>query len=156
MKQNTTYQYKANNASSYDVLVHYAADLNVNVQLFPAMLTINIDGSAADGIGKFIDDKGLDFHIAPIEVHDENLGEVIDNETIDPDTLRGIIRRMIEHKREMAKQEGETLAKVIKERDDALTDKEMYHRWYTDTLDSYGRVKNQVKAIANLMNEVFK
>lgn len=143
MELNTPYQYKALNKDSYNSLAAYVTTIPATVTLHPGLLAIVISENAAKEVGQFIDDNGLSFHINQIEVDMDKLGEVIECETTDASTLRVIIRHLLERKREMAKQEGETLAKVIKERDDALTDKEMYHRWYTDTLDSYGRVKSR-------------
>lgn len=156
MELNTSYQYKAFNKDSYNSLAAYATTIPATVTLHPGLLTIVISDNTAKEVGQFIDDNGLSFHINQIEVDVDNLGEVIESETTDASTLRVILRHLLERKREIAEQGGKTLAQVIKERDDALTDKEMYHRWYTDTLDSYSRVKSQVKAIVNLMNEVFK
>ena len=95
MDQNTAYQYKALNEDSYNSLAAFAVSTPATVTLHPGLLTIVITGDDANEVGKFIDREGLDFHINPIEFHDETLGAVIDCETTDAGTLRKIIYRMM-------------------------------------------------------------
>lgn len=155
MGQNTSYQYKANNDNSYDELAAYAINLAGNVSLFPAQKTIVIDGRFSDDVGKLIDREGLDFHITPIEIDDENIDELIDSETTDADTLRNIIYRMKGQKSAMAEHHKTVVAEIAKERDSAKSDRDMYMRWYSESNDRENRVKRQVQAIAVLINEIF-
>lgn len=96
MEATTSYQYKALNVSSYRVLAAYVANLSANVSLYPEKLAIVIDGKAHVEVGKYIDDQALDFNIAPIELHNESLGELIDEEAVDAASLRKVIHMMIE------------------------------------------------------------
>ena len=155
MEQTTPYRYEALNDGSYNELAAYAINLVGNVSLFPAQHTIVIDGKFSNDVGKFIDQQGLDFHCNPIEVHDENIGEIIDNGTTDPDTLRNIIYRLLEQKSHMAEQHETVIAEIAKERDNAKKDRDMYMRWYSDSNSRSNRIKGQVQAIALLMSEIF-
>lgn len=155
MEQNTAIQYKAVNDSSYNELAAYVVDIVANVSLFPGHRTIVVDGKAANDVGKFIDDKGLDFHINPIEVCDENFCEVIDNETTDPGTLRNIIYRILKQKRYMAEQHESVVAEIAKAREKAEKDRDVYFRLYSECNSRANRVKSQVQAIALLMNEIY-
>jgi len=155
MEQNTAYRYEAKNWDSYNELVGYAINLCANVSLFPGHQTIVISSEMAQDVGKFIDDQGLDFYIAPIEVDDENLGEVIDNETTDSDTLRKIIHQLLDRESSIVAQHENDIAKITNERDVARNDRDMYQRWYRERGASEDRVKSQVKAIAALLNSIF-
>lgn len=155
MEQNTTYQYAALNDKSYAALAAYAIDIDANVQLFPSQRIINIDGSAAKKVGEFIDANGLSFHINPFEVHDENFGEVIDNKTTDPETLRGIIYRLLEQRKNITDKQESVIAHITKERDTARKDSEMYRRWYHGASNDASRIKRQIGAIAALMGSLY-
>lgn len=155
MEQNTVYQYKANNSGSYNELAAYAVSLAADVSLYPELQTIVIDGKAAQDVGKYIDDHGLDIHIAPIEVDYENLGEVTDNEATDPGTLRKIIHYLLNRWRSIVAQHENDITKITNERDVARNDRDIYQRWYRERGASEDRVKSQVKAIAALLNSIF-
>ncbi len=155
MEQNTTIQYEALNDGSYNELAAYVINLVGNVSLFPAQNTIVIDGRFSNDVGKFIDEEGLDFHINPIEVHDENLGELIDNETTDPGTLRNIIYRLLEQRSHMTEQHETVIAEMTLKREAAEKDRDMYMRWYSESNNRANRIKSQVQAIAVLINEIF-
>lgn len=155
MEQSTSYKYEALNDGSYNDLAAYAINLVGNVSLFPAQHTIVIDGKFSNDVGKFIDKQGLDFHCNPIEVHDENLGEVIDNGTTDANTLRKIIYQLLEEKRAMVETHMSVLDDIAKQCDSAKENRDMYQKWYYETKQGADRVKSQVKAIAVLVNSIF-
>lgn len=155
MELTTSYQYKAVNEASYNSLAAYASTIPATVTLHPGLLTIVISENANKEVGEFIDDNGLDFHINPIEVDDDNLRDVIDSETTDADTLRKIIYRMMEEKRAMAETHKSVLEDITKQRDSAKENRDMYQKWYYETKQGADRVKSQVKAIAVLVNSIF-
>lgn len=155
MDQNTAYQYKAINEDSYNSLAAYAVTIPATVTLHPGLLTIVISSNATNEVGEFIDSEGLDFHINPIEVHDENLGEVIDNETTDADTLRKIIYRMMGQREAMEEQHKSILDEITAQRDEAQKGRDNYSRWYSEEAAHNNRVKSQVQAIAVLINSIF-
>lgn len=155
MELTTSNQYKALNEASYNSLAAYASTIPATVTLHPGLLTIVVSENAAKEIGEFIDDNGLDFHINPIEVDDDNLRDVIDSETTDADTLRKIIYRMMEEKRAMAETHKSVLEDITKQRDSAKENRDMYQKWYYETKQGADRVKSQVKAIAVLVNSIF-
>lgn len=155
MELTTSNQYKALNEASYNSLAAYASTIPATVTLHPGFLTIVISEDAAKEVGEFIDDNGLDFRINPIEVHDENLGDVIDNATTDANTLRKIIYQLLEEKRAMAETHKSVLDDITKQCDSAKENRDMYQKWYYETKQGADRVKSQVKAIAVLVNSIF-
>lgn len=155
MELTTSNQYKALNEASYNSLAAYASTIPATVTLHPGFLTIVISEDATKEVGQFIDDNGLDFHINPIEVHDENLGDVIDNATTDANTLRKIIYQLLEEKRAMAETHKSVLDDITKQCDSAKENRDMYQKWYYETKQGADRVKSQVKAIAVLVNSIF-
>lgn len=155
MDQNTAYQYKALNEDSYNSLAAFAVSTPATVTLHPGLLTIVITGDDANEVGKFIDSEGLDFHINPIEFHDETLGAVIDCETTDANTLRKIIYQLLEEKRAMAETHKSVLDDITKQCDSAKKDRDLFQKWYHESAQGADRVKSQVKAIAVLVNSIF-
>lgn len=155
MEQNTPYQYKAINEGSYNSLAAYAVTTPATVTLHPGLLTIVISGNAIKEISEFIDSEGLGFHINPIEFHDETLGEVIDCETTDAGTLRKIIYRMMAERAAMEEHHNGIIAEITSQRDEAQKSRDTYSRWYTEEAAHGSRVKNQVQAIAVLLNTIF-
>lgn len=155
MELTTSNQYKALNEASYNSLAAYASTIPATVTLHPGLLSIVISENASKEVGEFIDDNGLDFHINPIEVDDDNLRAVIDSETTDADTLRKIIYRIMEEKRAMAETHKSVLEDITKQRDSAKENRDMYQKWYYETKQGADRVKSQVKAIVVLVNSIF-
>ena len=155
MELTTSNQYKALNEASYNSLAAYASTIPATVTLHPGLLKSVISEDATKESGQFIDDNGLDFHINPIEVHDENLGDVIDNATTDANTLRKIIYQLLEEKRAMAETHKSVLDDITKQCDSAKENRDMYQKWYYETKQGADRVKSQVKAIAVLVNSIF-
>lgn len=155
MEQTTPYRYEAKNDGSYNELAAYAIQLMGNVSLFPELSTIVIDGRFANDVGKFIDKEGLDIFISPIEVDDDNILDLINTATVDADTLRKIIYRVMEEKKAMAEAHKSILDDITKECDSAKKNRDMYQQRYYETFDKADRVKSQVKAIAVLMDSIF-
>lgn len=155
MEQTTSYRYEALNDGSYNELVEYAINLVGNVSLFPAKRTIVIEGRFLNDVGKFIDKAGLDFHITPIEVHDEDFEDVISCETIDAETLRYIIFRLLDQKGQTAKQNENIMAEIAKDRDRMKKDRDLYMQWYMEKSEKVDRIKSQVQAVAVLFNGIF-
>jgi len=159
MDVNTSYRYKAINTTSYNSLAAYIATVPptaaVTATLHPALSTIVVSGNFVADVNRFIDEENLEFHINPIAVHAENLGEVIDNETTDAATLRKIIYQLLEEKRAMAETHKSVLDDITKQCDSAKENRDMYQKWYYETKQGADRVKSQVKAIAVLVNSIF-
>lgn len=155
MEESISYQYEANNKESYDALAAYATNLSVNVSLFPTKLTIVVDGKAAEMVGKFIDDQGLDFHIAPIELHAECMGDLIDNETTDAFTLRRIIYRLFEQQKMQSEKHNNVIDEITRDRDKARESSKTYLQWYHEADGRLNRVKGQVQALAVMIDSIF-
>lgn len=162
MNQSTAIQYTANNIESYNALAEYAVTLPVAVTLHPAQRAIVITEDAADEVGAYIDNEGLDFHINPIVAHDENMMDVVENETTDAGTLRHIIYRMVEQKKQMTEaaaqvQESvtERIGQLERDKQKANDDVDLYRRMYQDKAGELIRVKRQIQAISLLYQSIF-
>lgn len=155
MEIKTSYCYQALNQGSYINLAAYAVTTPATVTLHPGLLTIVVSEDASNDLGKFIDDNGLNFLINPIDVHDENRGEVIDNEITDANTLRKIIYRLMEEKQSMAQKHKNVIDEITEKCDSAKYDRDMYLKMYSEASRKADRVKNQVQAIAVLVNSIF-
>lgn len=156
MELNTAYQYKALDKESYNCLADYATTIPATVTLHPDINTIVISENASEKVGEFIDNEGLSFHIHPIEVDDENLNDVIENETTDADTLRKIIYRMMGEKEAMMESHKTILADITAQRDKALKRGDTYSQMWKETSAHNSRVKSQVQAIAALVSAIFE
>lgn len=55
----------------------------------------------------------------------------------------------------MVKSHKNIIADITKQRDSIKEKRDMYQRWYAETSDKADKVKNQVKAIAVLINSIF-
>ena len=100
MEQLTPYQYKANNAGSYNALAAYAILTLANVAFYPEQQTIVVSPTEKSHkiikeIGDFIDREGLDFHINPICRTAEDALDALADETVDTGTLRSIIKQLL-------------------------------------------------------------
>lgn len=155
MEHNTSIRYQALNEDSYNSLAAYAITTPATVSLFPELHIIVISESASKEIGEFIDNEGLSFHINPIEVSDENFGAVIDNPTTDSATLRNILYRILQDKSKMASAHQDALAEITKQKEATAKDLDMYKKWYYESYGRESRIKEQVNAIAVLMNSIF-
>lgn len=155
MEQTTPYRYEAKNDGSYNELAAYATQLMGNVSLFPELSTIVIDGRFANDVGKFIDKEGLDIFISPIDVDDNNIHDLINTATVDADTLRTILYRVMEDKRVMAEVHKSALDDITKECDSAKAARDLYQKWYMETQDYNDAIKRRVQAIAVLVNSIF-
>ncbi len=173
MDVNTSYRYKAINTTSYNSLAAYIATVpptaSVTATLHPGLSTIVVSGNFVADVNRFIDEENLEFHINPIAVHAENLGEVIDNETTDAATLRKIIYSMMEKKRqsdEQHEEEAKSLhSDLLKCEDDlfkceadlleAQRLRDSYREQWARCRAELTRVRKQVEAIAVMQQSIF-
>lgn len=144
MEQTASLHYKALDTTSYNSLAAYVVTLGVTVTLFPDYSTIVMDKADAETVEQFINAKGLKFDIKPLAIHDENLGEVIDNETTDAETMRLIAYRLI----------GRTKAMANKLKD-AEDNRERYYKFWMNANKENDRVKKQIEAIVLLYQSIF-
>lgn len=155
MENQTSYCYNALNEDSYYKLAAYASTIPATVTLHPGPLTIVVSENAKEYVGKFIDDNGLDFHINPIELHDDNIEKLINSDTTDADTLRKIIFRMMREKETMIEAHQSVVDSITKQCDSAKEDREMYQKWYHESSEKNDKVKSQIQAIAVLIDSIF-
>lgn len=155
MAQVTSYRYKAIDEDSYNSLAAYAITLPATVTLHPGFQTIVISENATQEVGEFIDSEGLSFHIAPIEVDEDNFGDLIDDPVTDPDTLRVIINQLVQDKAKMAAAHRDALAEITRQKDAAKKEADLYQRCFSETNSNANRVREQVEAIAVLINAIF-
>lgn len=166
MDVNTSYRYKAINTTSYNSLAAYIATVpptaSVTATLHPGLSTIVVSGNFVADVNRFIDEENLEFHINPIAVHAENLGEVIDNEITDAATLRKIIYSMMEKKRqsdEQHEEEAKSLhSDLLKCEDDLLEAQRLrdsYREQWARCRAELTRVRKQVEAIAVMQQSIF-
>lgn len=166
MDVNTSYRYKAINTTSYNSLAAYIATVpptaSVTATLHPGLSTIVVSGNFVADVNRFIDEENLEFHISPIAVHDENLGEVIDNETTDAATLRKIIYSMMEKKRQsdemhdnIVKSLSDDLEKTEAELLEAQRLRDSYREQWARCRAELTRVRKQVEAIAVMQQSIF-
>lgn len=155
MEQTTSIQYTALNEKSYETLAAYAVTLNATVTLYPKLQVIVITDNVAGEVKKYIDKRGLDFGINPIILHDECFGDMIDNPTTDSNTLRKIIYHLLEARKSMATDHQDALDEITKQKDATAKDLDMYKKLYYETSGRESRIKEQVKAIAVLMDSIF-
>lgn len=157
MENFTSYQYAANNATSYKALATYVINTSANVSLFPGKLTLVVaptpeNPDVVKELGTLIDNEALDFHISPI---DGDIDEILAIETIDTDSLRHVI--------DIIKTENEEDIKVLQTRlescennlSKAQKDKDSYQKWWHESQQRESRVKEQVQAITTLMNSIY-
>lgn len=166
MDVNTSYRYKAINTTSYNSLAAYIATVPptaaVTATLHPALSTIVVSGNFVADVNRFIDEENLEFHINPIAIHDENLGEVIDNEITDAATLRKIIYSMMEKKRQsdemhdnIVKSLSDDLEKNEAELLEAQRLRDSYREQWARCRAELTRVRKQVEAIAVMQQSIF-
>lgn len=146
-----SYRYKALNEDSYNSLAAYVTTIPATVTLHPGLLTIVISDNVNKEVGEFIDDNALSFHINPIEVHGDDVDEVIDDPTTDADTLRRIIFQMLSEKNARKS----VLDDMTKQCDKAKQDCDFYRKCYLDSTEKADRVKSQIAAIAVLINSIY-
>lgn len=166
MDVNTSYRYKAINTTSYNSLAAYIATVpptaSVTATLHPGLSTIVVSGNFVADVNRFIDEENLEFHINPIAIHDENLGEVIDNEITDAATLRKIIYSMMEKKRQsdemhdnIVKSLSDDLEKTEADLLEAQRLRDSYREQWARCRAELTRVRKQVEAIAVMQQSIF-
>lgn len=148
MNQTTTYRYEAKNDKSYYALAAYVIDLNTNVSLFPGHRVIILDDHVAESVDKFINKNGLDVYISPINLDDENIGELINTETVDSGTLHKIAHLLLGRMDSLTSLHKQTMA-------EAKRDIDMYRKLYQKQLGNFNRVRDQIQAITVLLNAIF-
>lgn len=131
----TAYSYKANTSESYSTLVEYATAMIAaqKITLIPFELTIIVEpknDTAISSIGSYIDQNGLDFHIATVEPAEENLTNIISEIT-------------------------EKLNIAEKSKADCQADADMYRKYWLDGSAEISRIKEQVNAIGVLLTSIF-
>lgn len=155
----TSYRYKALNANSYNMLAAYASTIPADVTLIPETLTIIISDEGATSpsleVGKFIDNNGIDFQIDQVAVDTDNLNGVVDDKNVDAATLREVIRLLMGEKEAMKQAHEQVKERFGRERESIQSDRDLYQKWYVEAVEKRDRVKEQVKAIALLMNSIF-
>lgn len=150
MDNETAYRYKALNGESYRTLAAFAATLEATVTLYPALRTIVISGEGVAEAGKFVDDKGLDFHIDPIEDDD-----AVDNETTDAATLRRILYRVLADRKKDEIRRDSIIADITAQRDEAEKGRDFYCRRWNEANTRQCRIREQVQAIGVMINSIF-
>lgn len=158
MENFTSYQYAANNADSYNKLATYAIfHTSANVSLFPGKQTLVVaptpeNPDVVKELGEFIDKEALDFRISPI---DGDADEILALETADSDSLRRAID-LIKTKNEDVENSLQTRLEACENNlSQARKDKDNYQKWWLDSQHRENRVKEQVQAIAVLMNSIY-
>lgn len=155
METNTSYRYESKNDGSYNELAAYAVGLMGNVSLFPELGVIVIDGRFADGVGAFIDNNGLDFHISPIEIEDDNLINLVNTEAIDTETLRRVTCRIIELSHSAAEKKDKIISEMAASNEAVKSDLNHYRELYLKYADTNCRIYEQIRAIGTLVDSIF-
>lgn len=153
------YKYIANNEKSYKELAAKVAGTKATASLYPNLLTIVITTneeceSAIDDAGVFIDYKGLDFHIEPVEVDEANIGDVIDCPTTDSGTLRGIVKQLLQEKSKMEAAHKDVTAQLRKQTEVAIKEKESYQALSRAYYKRIQRIDVQLKALSVLIGSI--
>jgi len=145
-----SYSYKAKNKQSYRSLATFAANLDdVTVTFHPKWMTIVITENAANEVGEYIDNHGLDFHISYIDVDTEDIDDTaIYDSTTDAESLRQIIFTVL-------KRSDAAFDSLRKELQETKRNLELYKDWHKEDNKESDRVKAQIKAIAVLINTIY-
>lgn len=157
MEQKLSIRYVAANRESYESLAKFAVSLDATVTLFPTLNTIIVTEDAAKAVGGHIDTNGLDFHIETLDFDDEQLESAAEFTTIDSGTLRRIIARLTDQRADMSTEIAEIknqLADVKEQLAEARKSEAQYSKWWSEASTCNNRLKQQVKAIAVLVNSI--
>lgn len=157
MEQTLSIRYVAANRESYESLAKFTAALGTTVTLFPTMNTILITEDSAKAVGEHIDTNGLDFHIETLDFSDEQLESAADFITVDSSTLRRVIARLTDQRADMSTEIAEIknqLADVKDQLADSRKKEAQYSKWWSESSTSNNRLKQQIKAIAVLVNSI--
>lgn len=156
---NPSYKYVANDEQSYDELVKFLVGRRgINLSLFPGDNTIIVTPGkeATDAIrpiGEYIDKKGLNFHIDPIEV--DGYSPLFSESILDGATAKKMANIFLKECDadifNLQKELKETKANL----ESMTKDRDNYQKWYRSSIVSESKIKEQIKAISVLMNAIY-
>lgn len=155
MEQNKAIQYKALDNESYNALAAHAVNFPATVTLHPKLSTIVVCGDWHQKIRDLIHSESLSFQVEPIEFNDDSLEKLIDSDTTDAGTLREIIFRLINEKADAEDSYQKLINDITAQRDEARKGRDEYSKWWHEANFKNDRVKDQVKAIAVMINSIF-
>lgn len=157
MEQTLSNRYVAANRESYESLAKFAVSLGTTVTLFPTLNTILITESSEKAVNEYINTNMLDFLAETLDFDDEQLESVADFITVDSGTLRRVIARLTDQRADMSTEIAEIknqLADVKDQLADSRKSEAQYSKWWSEASTSNNRLKQQIKAIAVLVNSI--
>lgn len=157
MEQTLSIRYVAANRESYESLAKFAVSLGTTVTLFPTLNTILITESSEKAVNEYINTNMLDFIAETLDFSDEQLESVADFITVDSGTLRRVIARLTDQRADMSTEIAEIknqLADVKNQLADSRKSEAQYSKWWSEASVSNNRTKQQIKAIAILVNSI--
>ena len=158
----TPYCFKADSGEDYNTLTAHISTSTLNASFFPRLFTIVVtpkedEDEAMKEVGKFINDKGLNFHINPIVLHSESRKDLIDGEVTPPCILQAIIYETLDESAKYADIANSLQTRLSvcesnlsKERQD----KDQYYKWWQDEESKRRRLEDTIKALRTLLNAV--
>lgn len=174
MSNSQTYRYIAGNRDSYIDLAQALATSQANVCLFPDANTITVtetekSGSLLESIAKHIDAASLEVTVEQVKIEDCNLDREAVSETANPEILKHIIAQMAEHfkkqeadyysmhseKCNIIREITESKQQLQSDLNDANEKLNYYKQRVSDLSQTNSRVKEQIKAIATLLNSIY-
>lgn len=153
MKKLTTYRYEALDSESYIVLAEQMPSLNANVILLPEQSTILVTpfgDTVMSMIAATIDDKGLSFHIDPVELDDER-GLLLAHGGFMEDVVKTFDSRL----EDIGKQSVE-LEELKKRVGIAEYERDYHARQAGEAAAREAHNKKQIQALCTLLESVFE
>lgn len=157
MEQTLSIRYVAANRESYESLAKFAVSLDTTVTLFPTLNTILITENSEKAVNEYISTNMLDFLAETLDFGDEQLESAADLITVDSGTLRRVIARLTDQRADMSTEIAEIknqLADVKNQLADSRKSEAQYSKWWSEASVSNNRTKQQIKAIAILVNSI--
>lgn len=157
MEQTLSIRYVAANRESYESLAKFAVSLGTTVTLFPTLNTILITENSEKAVNEYINTNMLDFLAETLDFGDEQLESAADLITVDSGTLRRVIARLTDQRTDMSTEIAEIknqLADVKDQLADSRKSEAQYSKWWSEASVSNNRTKQQIKAIAILVNSI--
>lgn len=157
MEQTLSIRYVAANRESYESLAKFAVSLGTTVTLFPTLNTILITENSEKAVNEYINTNMLDFLAETLDFGDEQLESAVDLITVDSGTLRRVIARLTDQRADMSTEIAEIknqLADVKDQLADSRKSEAQYSKWWSEASVSNNRTKQQIKAIAILVNSI--
>ncbi len=157
MEQTLSIRYVAANRESYESLAKFAVSLGTTVTLFPTLNTILITESSEKAVNEYINTNMLDFLAETLDFDDEQLESAAGLITVDSGTLRRVIARLTDQRADMSTEIAEIknqLADVKGQLADSRKSEAQYSKWWSEASVSNNRTKQQIKAIAILVNSI--